>query len=597
MLLSCLSMRMYGMEKPVDVASAPKPKKSVSFESPNDAAKRAEQNDAQHASATVPQSEVSLPGGSSDENVSASDTKKTLSLVDNSTVTDTSEEVNSGTRLTDQQIHSDYDVVTDHNNFMNSSVTHLTPDEFLTLTPDEQTKYLSDIKKTISPNEKARYEAVIKSQKDAAVQLAQQLESNARAAKTDDDVKKIVIDNIDPTGKLTPEITDIAAQPAERVALSSEAQAHFDKYLQSQSDIVAQSAEQAKQLEPQARAAKNDSDVQAIVKEIDFNGDLSDDEVKQAVKAAKVWASNFDASYFSSWVESINRVIAYIKRGPDSLTAKSADALKQILNTRIAKKSKQTSDVVESKNNNLGDVTANQESIPNNSNQPIHNTQQAIDKQSARLADAQERGDGEEVAQIEKNIANLKRVQQRNQARQVEFKDDSSVSGQSIQTENTQQSPDQTSQESAHLCDSIEACISKMNDPKDSASLSSLFKEMDRLSQEPDFAIKYKDPNQQAAVKYFVDNGEKIINNTDNYVFSVKKAFGVSITVPNISSVMEITNNAGNLPKGTNAKPLDQGVLITKSSENAQRVKAEQQADAKKQATNLQDVGQAVSAA
>lgn len=109
-------------------------------------------------------------------------------------------------------------------------------------------------------------------------------------------------------------------------------QAEVAQYKQGD-DIETSAAKEAKKLEPKARAAKNESDVQSIVKEIDTEGVLTDEDIQTAVKAGKeMWLNNFDPLKFQDWVELVSRFKAY---ATDGLTAISKEDIKSVLSAKV----------------------------------------------------------------------------------------------------------------------------------------------------------------------------------------------------------------------------------------------------------------------
>lgn len=364
----------------------------------------------------------------------------------------------------------------------------------------------------------------------------------------------------------------------------------------------------ANRLEDQAKNAKTSADIKKIIGEIDMNNVLPQDVVEQAVQAAKTWMNPFDTSKWQDWVEVVNILITnffgYKTTGQveamkssltKSLKIKSLDEAKQIEAKKIESKKnaqhKAIDDQIDMKFKNImrrtqeisdiesqisiaqGDLGLQSAGTFSNifgdsadviaSKAKIKNLEEQLSNSKSELAVMQN-----DLKQLEIEKDKIDKQDFNQIARDVVLDESNKVFAgehdESIVAANSNKV------QSKNLCDSIEGCIKKMNNPSDEASLSSLFAEMKRISQEPDFVTRYNQ-GQQEAVKYFAENGDKIINNTDGFL---QNSWGV----PNVSNIAKVVSYAKSLPIEQGSGALDQSVLTAKGKRDYVNKQAAQKA-------------------
>lgn len=399
--------------------------------------------------------------------------------------------------------------------------------------------------------------------------------------------------NTNRNAQLAPEVTaKIAAEVTKSIEFNKQKK-------QAEKDA---SIKLAKELESKARVAKTDTDIQDIIREIDPTGKLTSKIIDEAIQASKIWRDPFDGTTYQRWVEVLSRITSYawagkpvpdafvkqlkalvdenkgdIKSKQDAQAAQAKiEAAKQAKIKEIDAKIAKNDQLIQEKINDSSELVSQIQSKESDIglhyalNDPF-NTRYVFGDSAEVTAVKKEISQLQaKIEQSQKDISAIAQDSNKLQDQKSLFNEsgdvDSLSKAESAQVEKT--SP--VTQPKEHLCDSIEECISKMNDPADQASLSSLFKEIDRLSKDPNFTTKYKDPKQQEAIKYFVDNGENIISSVSFALWNART----------------IRSQAENLPKSDGAPDLSESSLITKAQVNPARVQAEQQAALQQKSTS-----------
>lgn len=517
-----------------EVSYSHETKSSASHTTAAEKSQQAEQQKAQDQKASQEKSSQTdasaVPVKSSLKSSSTSNKSKSVSFGDDSTQTFTVEEptaqdvqdqdYDAGTRITDKQINSPYDQATDDNNFHNQFTTHLTAEEFSNLTLDEQNEYLSNANKNLWEGEIASYKAVMKSQKDAAIKLAKDLETEAKSAKTDEDVK-IIIKKIDPQGKLTPEVID------------------------------------------------------------------------EAVQASKIWRNPFNGSAWERFVEVLSRTVSYATKGKP-FSKESVESLKKLVtdhadSIKIDKDAKRAEEVKQAKIQELDNQIAVKNDDLEAVNKDISDIQTQITikqndiethVQTNYIIKTRSLGDSQVVIELEAQITQLrsKLIESQKEAskllqdmRQLEDQKNSMSSQEELFKESESSDVSTSSKKEESLCDTVEACVERIKDPKDSNSLSKILARVGELAKNPD-VMKNLTQDQIDAVNFFVKNGDKIINNFK------------SLTWSETYSLMKYKDS---LPTLKGSKPLDTSVLISKSSKESELVKSEQQQIAAQSSSSL----------
>lgn len=175
-----------------------KSKKSVSFESSEEAAIRSQAEAEQKANQSKKKQESS-------EKNDSNNTLPSKSVLKNSTESPVSDSLNvDHLDSFELGLEGSYD----YGEVVNNKTLDLTEDNTI-----KNSKQTVDVSRDIERNKQqaVQRKQAVEAEHDAAVKLAKDLENEARSAKTDQDVRDI-IKKIDPQGKLTPEIIDEAVQ-------------------------------------------------------------------------------------------------------------------------------------------------------------------------------------------------------------------------------------------------------------------------------------------------------------------------------------------------------------------------------------------------
>lgn len=525
-LLSGLSLQIYGMKpEPVEPAktSTGKPKKSVTFESDQDAAKRTQaeqeqsaaqkqqtvQSDASKASPVQPQSILKT---SSDDTTTATTVK----------LTDGSSELSTGHL---DPFEAGKEGAVDYGEVVSGKVidatnknTSINANLALEVTPE----IITNVSKSIEKNRQLKIEKQqkVQAEKEASIKLAKDLESKARAAKTDVDIKNIVMEDIDLTGKLTPEIIDEAIQASKiwrdpfdgttyqrwvevldrMVSYVKTGKPVPDEFVQKLKDLVdANKGKITSKQDAQAAQAKIEAAKQAKIKDIDDKIAAKDNAINAQTEKISELDTEIRAKYPDIDLYNSQNILPAQWFGDSSEAANVKQEIKH-LEDNLSQEQQKLSVLV----HEMSDLVQ-QKSVIN----------------------------GGDIPGLEQDVV------------------DGSASSDMTNEKNKQES----------LCDTVQACVEKIKDPSDANSLSSILTQVGELAKDPAVMNQFS-KEQQDAVNFFVKNGDKIINK-----FS-------TLTWTETYNLMKYKDL---LPTAKGSQPLNTSVLVTKSGQEGARVQAEQQ--------------------
>lgn len=349
----------------------------------------------------------------------------------------------------------------------------------------------------------------------------------------------------------------------------------------------------AKDLETEARSAKTDEDVKIIIKKIDPQGKLTPEVIDEAVQASKIWRNPFNGSAWERFVEVLSRTVSYATKGKP-FSKESVESLKKLVtdhadSIKIDKDAKRAEEVKQAKIQELDNQIAVKNDDLEAVNKDISDIQTQITikqndiethVQTNYIIKTRSLGDSQAVIELEAQITQLrsKLIESQKEAskllqdmRQLEDQKNSMSSQEELFKESESSDVSTSSKKEESLCDTVEACVERIKDPKDSNSLSKILTRVGELAKNPD-VMKNLTQDQIDAVNFFVKNGDKIINNFK------------SLTWSETYSLMKYKDS---LPTLKGSKPLDTSVLISKSSKESELVKSEQQQIAAQSSSSL----------
>lgn len=439
-LLGCLSLQSYAPDVSV---------KKVSFSEPSYEAAHSEssQEIAQH---TIAQEQAAQHNDTETTNSNPSQ-----SILKNST------SKNSIADSTESGINIDH--LTDYDKEITGSLDFGEAVNNQTLQATDKNTYKNsarsvDVSSSIEFNRQAKAQR-IKLQKDQADQLARDLQVKARDAKNDDDIQKI-ISEIDPEGKLTPEIIDQALQ-ASKIWRSPFDGTSFQRWVDVLNRIVSYmtkgqpvSAEFVQLLKnlvtEHNKTVQLNKEKQAKIKEIDDKIAVKDDAIDSQMK--KISHIETEMQNNKTDIETHVKTV-------------------YLLETRL-----------------LGDS-------------------QAVKDLDGKIAILEESllGEKEKLSKLVREMSDL--VNEKKLIHDVELPSLQQEVESSLQPNKI--SNEKNKEES--LCDSVQLCVEKIKDPNDTNSLSSILRQVGKLAQDPVVMSEFS-KEQQDAINFFVKNGDKIIN-------------------------------------------------------------------------------------